>query len=126
MFISSRNQVNVLRTMKIKQIFDVTAFGADLNKSCVKYLIAAMEGMDVSFRSIRDVPSEVIYSFVKKKFLEYKWTPSTSWDQPWRPRHRRGACAGSRRSVVQPIAARIWEIQRHLQFVNQSRAMAAR
>jgi maleate cis-trans isomerase len=52
MFTSSQNQVNALRAMKTKKISNATAFGADLNKSYVKYFedcgigAAAMEGMN--------------------------------------------------------------------------------
>src|SRR6516164_2044793 len=77
MFTSSQNQVNVLRAMKVKRILGVTPFGADLNRSYAKYFEdcgvggAAMEGMDIAFGSIPDVPSEVMYSFIKKKFLAH-------------------------------------------------------
>jgi hypothetical protein len=30
-----------------------------------------MEGMDVAFGSISDVPSEVMYSFIEKNFLAH-------------------------------------------------------
>ena len=45
-------KVNALRAMKTKKISDATSFGADLNKSYVKYFedcgigVAAMEGVD--------------------------------------------------------------------------------
>jgi len=122
MFTSSQNQVNVLKAMKIKKILGITGFEADLNKSYAKYFedsgigVIAMEGIDVDFRAIPDLPSEVIYSFIKRKFLE-----------------RRGADAiyilGSGLDtlalistleqelgvpVVQPVAARVWEIQRRV------------
>ena len=69
------NNCHVLK--KIRKIFGVTYFGADLNKNYAKYFedcgigVVAMEGMDVSFRSIPDVPADAIYSFIKKKFLEH-------------------------------------------------------
>jgi maleate cis-trans isomerase len=122
MFTSSQNQVNVLRTMKIKKIFGITAFRADLNKSYAKYFedcgigVVAMEGIDVSFRSIPDVPSEVIYSLIKKKFLE-----NTGADAIYilgSGLDALGIVAVLEQDlgvpVVQPIAARIWEIQRRL------------
>jgi maleate cis-trans isomerase len=122
MFTSSQNQVNVLRTMKIKKIFGVTAFRADLNKSYAKYFedcgigVVAMEGIDVSFRSIPDVPSEVIYSFIKKKFLEH--TGADAIYILGSGLDALGIVAVLEQDlgvpVVQPIAARIWEIQRRL------------
>jgi maleate cis-trans isomerase len=122
MFTSSQNQVNVLKAMKIKKILGITAFGADLNKSYAKYFedsgigVIAMEGMDVEFRSIPDVPSEVIYSFIKKKFLT-----QTGADAIYilgSALEALGIVATLEQDlgvpVVQPIAARIWEIQRRL------------
>jgi maleate isomerase len=122
MFTSSQNQVNVLRAMKIRKIFGVTYFGADLNKNYAKYFedcgigVVAMEGMDVSFRSIPDVPADAIYSFIKKKFLEH-----TGADAVYilgSALDALGVVAVLEQDlgvpVVQPIAARIWEIQRRL------------
>jgi maleate cis-trans isomerase len=122
MFTSSQNQVNVLRAMKLRKIVGVTPFGADLNKSYAKYFddcgvgVAAMEGMDIAFGSIPDVPSEVMYSFIKKKFLDHTvadaiYILGSGWDTL-------GIVVALEQDlgvpVVQPIAARIWEIQRRL------------
>ena len=124
MFTSSQNQVNVLRAMKLRKIVGVTPFGVDLNKSYAKYFedcgvgVVAMEGMDIAFGSIPDVPSEVMYSFIKKKFLDHAgagtdaiYILGSGWDTL-------GIVAALEQDlgvpVVQPIAARIWEIQRRL------------
>jgi maleate cis-trans isomerase len=122
MFTSSQNQVNVLRAMKLKRILGITAFGPDMNKSYAKYFedcgigVVAMEGMEVSFRSIPDVPAETIYTFIKKKFLEHPqadciYILGSGLDAL-------GMVAALEQDlgvpVVQPIAARIWEIQRRL------------
>jgi maleate cis-trans isomerase len=122
MFTSSQNQINVLRAMKIKKILGITAFGADLNKSYAKYFedcgigVVAMEGIDVSFNSIPDVPSQTIYSFIKKKFFEH-----TGADAVYilgSGLDALGLVAPLEQdlgvAVVQPIAARVWEIQRRL------------
>jgi len=122
MFTSSQNQVNVLRAMKIKKILGVTPFGADLNKSYADYFeasgigVVAMEGIEVAFRAIQDVPSEVIYSFIKKKFLEYRGGDAIYILGS--PLDALGIVATLEQDlgvpVVQPTAARIWEIQRRL------------
>jgi maleate cis-trans isomerase len=122
MFTSSQNQVNVLKAMKIKKILGITAFGADLNTSYAKYFedcgigVVAMEGIEVSFNSIPDVPSEVIYTFIKKTFLRH-----TGMDAIYilgSGLDALGIVAVLEQDlgvpVVQPIAARIWEIQRRL------------
>ena len=122
MFTSSQNQVNVLRAMKIKAILGVTPFGAELNGSYAKYFedcgigVVSMRGIDVSFRSIQDVPAEAIYAFIKKKFLEH-----TGADAVYilgSPLDALGIVATLEQDlgvpVVQPTAARVWEIQRRL------------
>ena len=122
MFTSSQNQVNVLRAMKIRKIFGVTYFAADLNKSYAKYFedcgigVVAMESIDASFRSVPDIPADAIYSFIKKKFLA-----QTGADAVYilgSALDALGIVAVLEQDlgvpVVQPIAARIWEIQRRL------------
>lgn len=122
MFTSSQNQVDVLRAMKIKKIFGVAPFGADLRRSYAKYFedcgigVAAMESLDVSFASIPDLPSEAIYSLIKKKFLanagaDAIYILGSGLDAL-------GIVAELEQDlgvpVVQPTAARIWELQRRL------------
>jgi maleate cis-trans isomerase len=122
MFTSSQNQVNVLRAMKIKKILGITAFGADMNKSYAKYFedcgigVLAMEGMQVDFRAIPDVPVEVIYGFIKKKFLEHPGAEGIYILGSGLDALGLVAVLESDLGVpvVQPIAARIWEIQRRL------------
>ena len=122
MFTSSQNQVNVLRAMRIKKILGATPFGADLNKSYANYFeqsgisVVAMEGIEVSFRAIQDVPAEAIYSFIKKKFLEHAGADAIYILGS--PLDALGIVATLEQDlgvpVVQPTAARIWEIQRRL------------
>ena len=122
MFTSSQNQVNVLKAMKIKKILGVTPFGADLNRSYAKYFedcgigVVAMQGMQVSFRSIQDVPAEAMYSFIKRMFLDHAGADAIYiLGSPW---DALGMIAALEQDlgvpVVEPVAARIWEIQRRL------------
>jgi maleate cis-trans isomerase len=123
MFTSSQNQVNVLRAMKIKKILGITgSFGSDLNKSFAKYFedsginVIAMEGVGATFQTVGDVPAEAIYTFIKKKFLQHAGADAiyilgSGLDAL-------GVVAPLEQDlgipVIQPIAARIWEIQRRL------------
>jgi len=122
MFTSSQNQVNVLKALKIKKIFGFTPFGADLNNSYAKYFadygigVLAMEGMDVSYLSLPDVPPEAIYSLIKKKFLDHMGADAIYiLGSPW---DTLSIVAVLEQDlgvpVVQAVAARIWEIQRRL------------
>ena len=99
-----------------------TPFGVDLNKSYANYFeqsgisVVAMEGIEVSFRAIQDVPSEIIYSFIKKKFLDHAGADAIYILGS--PLDALGIVATLEQDlgvpVVQPTAARIWEIQRRL------------
>jgi maleate cis-trans isomerase len=122
MFTSSQNQVNAFRALKAKKILGITAAGPDLNKSYAKYFedcgigVVAMEGMDVDFKSIPDVPRDTISAFIKKKFAEHKGADAV---------YILGSALEAlpliaslesdlKVPVVQAIAARIWEIQKRL------------
>ena len=122
MFTSAQNQVNVLRAIKVSRILGITSFGADLNRSYAKYFedsgitVVAMEGMDVPFGSISDTPPETIYSFIKTKFMALRGVEAIyilgSGMQALGLIGRLEQDLGV--PVVQPIAARSWEIQRRL------------
>ena len=122
MFTSSQNQVNALRALRAKKVLGITAAGADLNRSYAKYFedcgigVVAMEGMDVDFKSIPDIPPDTITAFTKKKFAEHKdanaiWFLGSALEAlPLIASLERDL----RVPVVQAIAARIWEIQKRL------------
>ena len=122
MFTSAQNQVNVLKAMKLKKIMGVTPFGTDLNKTYTKYFedngigVAAMEDMRAALGSDSNVSAELLYSVIKKKFLVHADADSiyilgSGWDTL-------GIVAPLEEDlgvpVVQPVAARVWEIQRRL------------
>src|SRR2546423_783656 len=103
-------------------LVDMIKLGPDLAKTYAKYFedsgigVVAMEGMNVAFKSISDVPREVITAFVKQKFAEHKGAEAV---------YILGSglealplIAPLERDlkvpVVQAIAARIWEIERRL------------
>jgi maleate cis-trans isomerase len=122
MFTSAQNQVNVLRAIDVRRILGITSFGADLNRSYAKYFedsgidVVGMEGMDVPFGSISATPPETIYSFIRTKFAERRGAEAIyilgSGMRALELIARLEQDLGVR--VVQPIAARSWEIQRRL------------
>src|SRR5260370_37718753 len=72
--------------------------------------------MEVPFRSLPVVPAEVIYAFIKKKFLEHPQADAiyilgSGLDALGLVAVLEGDLGVP---VVQPIAARIWEILRRL------------
>jgi len=122
MFTSSQNQVNVLRAMKIKKIFGIAAFGPEQAKVFAKYFedsgiaVAAMASIETSFAGIPDLPPELIYKLIKKNFLQHKGSDAI---------YILGSGLDTLSiiealeqdlgvPVVQPTAARVWEIQKRL------------
>jgi maleate isomerase len=122
MFTSSQNQVNVLRAMKIKKIFGVAAFGPEQAKVFAKYFedngiaVAAMASIETSFAGIPDLPPELLYKLIKKNFLQHKGSDAV---------YILGSGLDTLSiiealeqdlgvPVVQPTAARVWEIQKRL------------
>ena len=122
MFTSSQNQVNVLRAMKIKKIFGIAAFGPEQAKVFAKYFedsgiaVAAMASIETSFAGIPDLPPELLYKLIKKNFLQHKGSDAI---------YILGSGLDTLSiiealeqdlgvPVVQPTAARVWEIQRRL------------
>jgi maleate cis-trans isomerase len=124
MFTSAQNQVNVLRAIGASRILGITSFGADINRSYAKYFedsgitVVAMEGMDVPFGSISETPPETIYSFISTKFRERRGVEAIyilgSGMRALELIARLERDLGV--PVVQPIAARSWEIQRRLRI----------
>jgi maleate cis-trans isomerase len=121
MFTSSQNQVNVLRALKVRNILGFSG-NPDLNRSFTKYFedsgigVVAMEGIDVSFAGILELPPETISAFIRTKFRERPGADAI---------YILGSglraldlIAGLERDlgvpVVQAVAARVWEIQRRL------------
>ena len=124
MFTSSQNQVNAFKALKAQRILGITSGsgGPDMDKIYAKYFedngigVVAMEGMGVEFKSIPEVPPATIASFIKKAFAEHRGADavyilgSALEALPLiAPLERELGVP-----VVQPIAARIWEIQKRL------------
>lgn len=69
-------QVEAFRVLGIKKLAGITYFKGDLNQKFAKFLedegfqVAAMRGMDVPFDDAGKIPTDEIYTFAKKVFLE--------------------------------------------------------
>jgi maleate cis-trans isomerase len=124
MFTSSQNQVNAFRALKVKRILGITSGsgGPEMNKVYAKYFedngigVVAMEGIGVEFKSVPDVRPDTIAAFIKKTFAAHKGADavyilgSSLEALPLvAPLERELGVP-----LVQPIAARIWEIQKRL------------
>lgn len=122
MFTSSQNQVEVLKALKVKKIFGVAPFPEDLRKSYAKYFedcgvgVAAMEAIDVAFADIPNLSAQEVYSSIKQKFLAHPggdaiYILGSSMDSLSVVQALEQDLGVP---VVQPTAARVWEIQRRL------------
>lgn len=124
MFTSSQSQVSAMRALKIGKILGITAFGEDLNRSYAKYFedagihVVAMEGMNIAFKSIPDAPQSAISAFIRQKFAEHRDAEGVyilgsaleALDLIAPLEHDLGV------PVVQPVAARVWDILRRLKI----------
>jgi len=124
MFTSSQNQVNAFRALKVKRILGITSGsgGPEMEKVYAKYFedsgfgVVAFVGMGIEFNAIQDVPPATIAAFIKKSFAEHKGADavyvlgSSLEALPLvAPLEKELGVP-----VVQPICARIWEIERRL------------
>jgi maleate cis-trans isomerase len=124
MFTSSQNQVNAFRALKVKRILGITSGsgGPEMEKVYAKYFedsgfgVVAFVGMGIEFNAIQDVPPATIAAFIKKSFAEHKGADavyvlgSSLEALPLvAPLEKELGVP-----VVQPVCARIWEIQRRL------------
>jgi maleate cis-trans isomerase len=124
MFTSSQNQVNAFRALNVKRILGITSGsgGPEMDRVYAKYFedcgigVVAMVGMGLEFRNIPSVPPETIAAFIRKTFAANKGADavyilgSSLEALPLiAPLERELGVP-----LVQPIAARIWEIEKRL------------
>ena len=69
-------QVEAFRVLGIKRLVGITYFKDDVNRRFAKFFVdggfevAAMRGLDVPFKDAGKIPSEEIYAFAKKVFVD--------------------------------------------------------
>jgi maleate isomerase len=126
-FTSSQNAVNAIKALNGKKVFGATYFPDSLNKIFQTYLSSAginmmeIKGLpDVPFDKVMDVPGELVYSFIKKSFLQSRgadciymlgsaWSTLDIIEALEQDLHV---------PVVHPEPARVWEFQKRLN-INQ-------
>jgi maleate isomerase len=121
-FTSSQNQVNALRALGAKRFVGATYFPADQNAVYAKYFtdagftVLSMDGIDVPFDKVQDVPSSQIYAYIKANFAKQNGVDAiymlgSAWqtlDIIARLESELGV------PVVHPVLSRAWEIQKRL------------
>lgn len=121
---SSSSQVDALRALKVKSFVGATYLSGDQNALYSKYFVQAgfkvlsMNGIDVPFDKVQDVPSSQIAAFVKSEFAKHPGADGVYMlGSGWRtndiiePLERDLGVP-----VVQAIAARGWDIQKVLKL----------
>jgi maleate isomerase len=123
MFTSSQNQVNAFKALDAKNIFGVTPFSGNINKTYADYFVSAgytstaIDGMPgIAFNKVYEVPSTKVYEFIKQKFLQQSGADTiyilgSGWstlDIVDPLEQDLGV------PVVHPVTARVWEIQKRL------------
>lgn len=123
-FTSSRNQVDALNALKVKRFVGATYFPADQNALYAKYFVEAgftvlsMNGIDVPFDQVQNVPSSQIAAYIKSEFAKAQGAEAVYMlGSGWRtidivePLERELGVP-----VVHPVVARGWEIQKLLKL----------
>ena len=82
----AQNHVAALKALKAKSIVGATYFPEKLNEVFAKYLrdagfdVLAMDGIDVPFDKVQELPAEQVYAHIKRNFLKPRApTRSTCW-----------------------------------------------
>jgi maleate isomerase len=121
-FTSGQNHVSALRALKARSIVGASYFPAALNATFAKYFtdagfeVRSMEGIDVAFDKVPELPSEEVYAHIKKSFERSHggdaiYMLGSAWktlDIIDRLEQDLGV------PVVHPMTARVWEIQKRL------------
>jgi len=119
---SSSSQIDALHALKVKSFVGATYLPADQNALFAKYFgqagfnVLSMNGIDVPFDKVQDVPSSQIATYIKSEFAKHPNADGVlMFGSGWRTvdiidslEHDLGV------PVIHAIAARGWDIQKVL------------
>lgn len=121
-FTSSQNQIDALHALGVTRFVGVTPLANSQSALYAKYFtdagftVLAMQGIDVPFQTVKNVPSSQITDFIKKIYAAHSGAQAIYiLGSEWRavdvvePLERELGVA-----VINPVIARAWEIQRRL------------
>ena len=121
-FTVPQNHVAALKALKAKSIVGATYFPEKLNTVFAGYLrdagidVLAMDGVDVPFDKVQELPSRTIYAHIKRSFQKHKKAEAIYMLGPaWRASdiiEKLERDLGV--PVVHALPAQYWDIQRHL------------
>lgn len=121
-FTSSQNQVDALHALGVKRFVGVTPLARSQSALYARYFadagftVLGMEGLDVAFQTVKEIPSAQIAAFIRKTYANHPDAQAVYiLGSEWRsvdivgPLERELGVA-----VINPVIARAWEIQRRL------------
>jgi maleate isomerase len=128
-FTVAQNHVAALRILKAKTIVGATYFPGKINDVFARYfedagfIVRGMEGIEVPFDKVQELPGEQVYAHIKRSFLKSKGADAIYMlGSGWRTLHIIETLERDLQTpVVHPVTARVWEIQKRL-HVREPRA----
>jgi maleate isomerase len=121
-FTSSQNQVDALHALGVGSFVGLTPLARSQSALYAKYFreagfdVLAMEGLDVAFSAVKDIPSAQIAARIKRIYAQHRGAQAIYiLGSEWRsidivePLERELGVP-----VINPVIARGWEIQRRL------------
>jgi maleate cis-trans isomerase len=123
-FTSSQNQVNAMHALGVKRIVGATYLPAEQNQLFAKYFtdvgftVLSMDGFDVPFTKVQDVPSSEILAYIRKN-VQRATNPDCIYmlGSGWKtldiidPLEKEFGIP-----VLHPVMVRAWEIQKRLKI----------
>ena len=121
-FTVPQNHVAALRALGAKRIVGATYFPAGLNTIFAEYLhesgfdVLAMDGIDVPFQKVQELPERRIYAHIKRSFRQHPGADAIYMlGSGWRTLNIIAKLERDLRvPVVHPVTARAWEILKRL------------
>jgi maleate cis-trans isomerase len=118
----AQNHVNALKALKAKTIIGATYFPPKLNAIFAKYFrdagftVRGMEGVEVAFDKVQELSSHQVYAHIKRNFLKAKGADAIYMlGSGWRTLDIIATLEHDLQvPVLQPVTARVWEIQKRL------------
>ena len=123
-FTAPQNHVAALKALKAKSLVGATYFSGKINEVFAKYFrdagftVKCMDGVEVPFNKVQELPSRTIYAHIKRSFQKHKGADAIYMlGSGWRTLD---IIAKLERDlgvpVVHPVTARAWEIQKRMRM----------
>ena len=121
-FTNGQSQVNALRAFGARRVLGASYFPGQINKIFGAYLagagfeVLAMEGMDVGFQEVTEVPAETVRTFLRELWMKHRDLDAYYLLGPaWRTQEMIESMEEEFGvPVIHHVPAQSWEIQKRL------------